>query len=86
MQITEGIANATAVQLDIMDHGSLCKYISQVESFPHNISDRKIYQQLLSLMPCTNSRKGLGQSLEEDADTGEASTMISETQHSACVY
>ncbi|XP_057506464.1 alpha-aminoadipic semialdehyde synthase-like isoform X1 [Actinidia eriantha] len=30
-EITEGIANATAVQLDIMDHGSLCKYISQVK-------------------------------------------------------
>ncbi|KAL7174871.1 hypothetical protein ACSBR2_028646 [Camellia fascicularis] len=30
-EITEGIPNATAVQLDIMDHGSLCKYISQVE-------------------------------------------------------
>jgi alpha-aminoadipic semialdehyde synthase len=30
-EITEGIANATAVQLDIMDHKSLCKYISQVE-------------------------------------------------------
>ncbi|OVA02128.1 Saccharopine dehydrogenase / Homospermidine synthase [Macleaya cordata] len=27
----EGIHNATAIQLDIMDHGSLCKYISQVE-------------------------------------------------------
>ncbi|CAL5375673.1 hypothetical protein CsSME_00008955 [Camellia sinensis var. sinensis] len=30
-EITEGIPNATAVQLDIMDHGSLCEYISQVE-------------------------------------------------------
>ncbi|KAH7861057.1 hypothetical protein Vadar_021111 [Vaccinium darrowii] len=30
-EITEGIANATAVQLDIKDHESLCKYISQVE-------------------------------------------------------
>ncbi|PSS02071.1 Saccharopine dehydrogenase, partial [Actinidia chinensis var. chinensis] len=30
-EISEGIANATAVQLDIMDRGSLCKYISQVE-------------------------------------------------------
>ncbi|KAI3901616.1 hypothetical protein MKW92_010965 [Papaver armeniacum] len=26
----EGIKNATAIQLDITDHGSLCKYISQV--------------------------------------------------------
>ncbi|XAR55198.1 Saccharopine dehydrogenase (NADP(+), L-lysine-forming) [Bertholletia excelsa] len=30
-EITEGIPNATAVQLDIMDHESLCKYISQAE-------------------------------------------------------
>lgn len=40
MQITEGIVNATAVQLDIMDHESLCKYISEVDSFAH-LSDRK---------------------------------------------
>lgn len=30
-EITEGILNATAVQLDIMDHESLCDYISKVE-------------------------------------------------------
>jgi hypothetical protein len=33
MQIVEGIPNATAVQLDVMDCGSLDKYISQVDSF-----------------------------------------------------
>ncbi|XP_043721830.1 alpha-aminoadipic semialdehyde synthase isoform X2 [Telopea speciosissima] len=27
----EGIPNATAIQLDVMDHGSLCKCVSQVE-------------------------------------------------------
>ncbi|GAV73991.1 AlaDh_PNT_C domain-containing protein/Saccharop_dh domain-containing protein/Saccharop_dh_N domain-containing protein/AlaDh_PNT_N domain-containing protein [Cephalotus follicularis] len=30
-EIIEGIPNATAVQLDVMDRGSLCTYISQVE-------------------------------------------------------
>ncbi|XP_050218217.1 alpha-aminoadipic semialdehyde synthase [Mercurialis annua] len=30
-EIVDGIPNATAVQLDVMDHESLCKYISQVE-------------------------------------------------------
>ncbi|XP_038710883.1 alpha-aminoadipic semialdehyde synthase isoform X2 [Tripterygium wilfordii] len=30
-EIIEGIPKATAVQLDVMDHASLCKYISQVE-------------------------------------------------------
>lgn len=30
MQIIEGIPNATAVQLDVMDHESLFKYISRV--------------------------------------------------------
>ncbi|KAA8534721.1 hypothetical protein F0562_029837 [Nyssa sinensis] len=30
-EIIEGIANATAVQLDVMDRGSLYKYISEVE-------------------------------------------------------
>jgi hypothetical protein len=31
MQIVEGIPNATAIQLNVMDHESLFKYISQVE-------------------------------------------------------
>ncbi|KAK2992579.1 hypothetical protein RJ640_009189, partial [Escallonia rubra] len=30
-EIIEGIPNATAVQLDVMDYRSLCKYVSQVE-------------------------------------------------------
>ncbi|KAK9274571.1 hypothetical protein L1049_021820 [Liquidambar formosana] len=30
-EIIEGIPNTMAIQLDVMDHGSLCKYISQVE-------------------------------------------------------
>ncbi|XP_048227495.1 alpha-aminoadipic semialdehyde synthase isoform X2 [Ricinus communis] len=30
-EIIDGIPNATAVQLDVMDHERLCKYISQVE-------------------------------------------------------
>jgi len=30
-EITEGIPNATAVQLDVSDHESLCKFISEVE-------------------------------------------------------
>ncbi|XP_058216338.1 alpha-aminoadipic semialdehyde synthase isoform X2 [Rhododendron vialii] len=30
-EITEGIVNATAVQLDIMDHQTLCNYISEVD-------------------------------------------------------
>jgi hypothetical protein len=34
MQIVEGIPNATAIQLNVMDHESLFKYISQVDSFP----------------------------------------------------
>lgn len=32
-QITEGIPNATAVQLDISDTGSLHRYISEVMTF-----------------------------------------------------
>lgn len=31
MQIVEGIPNATAIQLDVMDHENLIKYISQVD-------------------------------------------------------
>lgn len=31
MQIVEGIAGATGVQIDVTDHASLCKYISQVQ-------------------------------------------------------
>ena len=34
MQIIEGIPNATAIQLDVMDHENLFKYVSQVGSFP----------------------------------------------------
>ncbi|XP_077240868.1 lysine-ketoglutarate reductase/saccharopine dehydrogenase bifunctional enzyme isoform X2 [Tasmannia lanceolata] len=30
-EIVEGIPNSTAIQLDVMDYGSLCKYIAQVE-------------------------------------------------------
>ncbi|KAK2999315.1 hypothetical protein RJ639_024199 [Escallonia herrerae] len=30
-EVVEGIPNATAVQLDVMDYGSLCKHVSQVE-------------------------------------------------------
>ncbi|OAY26961.1 alpha-aminoadipic semialdehyde synthase isoform X1 [Manihot esculenta] len=30
-EVIDGIPNATAVQLDVMDHESLCKYISQVD-------------------------------------------------------
>jgi hypothetical protein len=45
MQIVKGIPNATAVQLDVMDRGSLDKYISQVDSFLWYI-----YQQLPELM------------------------------------
>ncbi|XP_022754742.1 alpha-aminoadipic semialdehyde synthase-like isoform X1 [Durio zibethinus] len=30
-EIIQGIPNATAVELDVTDHGSLCEYISQVE-------------------------------------------------------
>lgn len=45
MQIIEGIPNATAVQLDVMDRRSLDKYISQVDSFLWYI-----YQQLPELM------------------------------------
>lgn len=31
MQIVEGIAGATGIQLDVSDHARLCKYISQVQ-------------------------------------------------------
>lgn len=31
LQIIEGLPNATAIQLDVMDHENLHKYISQVE-------------------------------------------------------
>lgn len=33
MQITEGIPNASAVQLDVSDASSLHKYISEVATF-----------------------------------------------------
>jgi len=32
VQIIDGIPNASAVQLDVKDDESLCKYISQVKS------------------------------------------------------
>ncbi|KAI3835723.1 hypothetical protein MKW92_027642 [Papaver armeniacum] len=41
----EGIKNATAIQLDITDHGSLCKYISQV--FPPTYFLCQLYQSMM---------------------------------------